>query len=57
MNFSEESGYSEKSFYSEKNNYSEKDIFSGKGVYCLIFENRACKIEVGKKGEFSFSQA
>ncbi len=54
MNFSEESGYSKKSFYSEKNDYSEKDIFSGKGVYCLIFQNQACNIEVGKKGEFSF---
>ncbi len=28
--------------------------FSEKGVYCLIFENRACKFEIGKKGEFSF---
>ena len=28
--------------------------FSEKGVYCLIFENQACKFEVGKKGEFSF---
>lgn len=47
MDFSEKIGHSEK-------DYSEKDVFSGKGVYCLIFENRACKIEVGKKGEFSF---
>ena len=54
MDFSEKDGYSEKSVYSEKNDYSEKDIFSGKGVYCLIFKNLACKIEVGKKGEFSF---
>ena len=54
MDFSEKNGYSEKNVYSEKNTYSEKDIFSGKGVYCLIFENRACKLEVGKKGEFSF---
>jgi len=54
MDFSEKNGYSEKSVYSEKNDYSERDIFSGKGVYCLIFENRACKIEVGKKGEFPF---
>jgi Uri superfamily endonuclease len=28
--------------------------FSEKGVYCLIFENRTCKTEVGKKGEISF---
>lgn len=54
MDFSEKNGYSEKNSYSEKNAYSEKDIFSEKGVYCLIFENRACKTEVGKKGEFSF---
>lgn len=54
MGFSEKNGYSEKNVYSEKNTYSENDIFSGKGVYCLIFENRACKLEVGKKGEFSF---
>jgi Uri superfamily endonuclease len=54
MNFSEKNGYSEKNVYSKKNVYSENDIFSEKGVYCLIFENRACKLEVGKKGEFSF---
>lgn len=30
--------------------------FSEKGVYCLIFENRDCVIEVGKKGKFSFSE-
>ena len=34
-------------------NFSEAD-FSEKGVYCLIFENKECKFEVGKKGEFSF---
>jgi Uri superfamily endonuclease len=28
---------------------------SEKGVYCLIFENQDCKLEIGKKGEFSFS--
>lgn len=28
--------------------------FSEKGVYCLVFENRSCIIEVGKKGTFSF---
>jgi Uri superfamily endonuclease len=28
--------------------------FSGKGVYCLIFENRACKLDIGKKGESLF---
>jgi Uri superfamily endonuclease len=28
--------------------------FSEKGIYCLIFENRDCKFEIGKKGEFSF---
>lgn len=67
MDFSEKNGYLEKSVYSEKNNYSqnndysknndysEKDLFPGKGVYCLIFENSACKLEIGKKGEFSFS--
>jgi len=55
MDFSEKYGYSEKSVYSEINDYSEKNVFSGKGIYCLIFENRACKIEIGKKGEFSFN--
>ncbi|MDD3247696.1 MAG: GIY-YIG nuclease family protein [Methanosarcina sp.] len=30
--------------------------FSEKGVYCLVFENRDCVIEVGKKGSFSFSE-
>jgi Uri superfamily endonuclease len=30
--------------------------FSEKGVYCLIFENRDCVIEVGKKGTFSFPE-
>jgi len=30
--------------------------FSEKGVYCLVFENRDCIIEVGKKGTFSFSE-
>jgi Uri superfamily endonuclease len=29
--------------------------FSEKGVYCLIFENQECKLEIGKKGEFLFS--
>jgi Uri superfamily endonuclease len=29
--------------------------FSKKGVYCLIFENQACKLKIGKKGEFSFA--
>lgn len=28
--------------------------FSEKGVYSLIFENRECKLEVGKKGEILF---
>jgi len=60
MDLSKKTGYSVKSVYSKNNDYSEKDysekdLFSGKGVYCLIFENRACKIEIGKKGEFSFS--
>lgn len=60
MFFSEENVYpekidcSERTAHLEENNHSEKDIFSGKGVYCLIFENRACKFEVGKKGEFFF---
>ena len=27
---------------------------SEKGIYCLIFENQACRLEIGKKGEFSF---
>jgi Uri superfamily endonuclease len=27
---------------------------SQKGVYCLVFENQACRLEIGKKGEFSF---
>jgi Uri superfamily endonuclease len=27
---------------------------SEKGIYCLIFENQACRLEVGKKGEFLF---
>jgi Uri superfamily endonuclease len=30
--------------------------FSEKGVYCLVFENRACIMEVGKKGTFSFPE-
>ncbi|KKG13459.1 endonuclease III [Methanosarcina sp. 2.H.T.1A.6] len=30
--------------------------FSEKGVYCLVFENRDCVIEVGKKGTFSFPE-
>ena len=30
--------------------------FSEKGVYCLVFENRGCVIEVGKKGTFSFPE-
>jgi len=30
--------------------------FSEKGVYCLVFENRSCEIEVGKKGTFSFTE-
>jgi len=60
MDFSEKNGSPGRNVYSEKNDCSEKDsteknLFSGKGVYCLIFENRACKIEIGKKGEFSFS--
>ncbi len=29
-------------------------VFSEKGVYCLIFENQDCKLEIGRKGEFSF---
>jgi Uri superfamily endonuclease len=29
-------------------------ISSEKGIYCLIFENEDCKLEIGKKGEFSF---
>ena len=40
--------------FSKQEVYSEQDTFSKKGVYCLIFENRACKLEIGKKGEFSF---
>jgi len=60
MDFSEKNGSPRRNVYSEKNDCfekdsPEKDLFSGKGVYCLIFENRACKIEIGKKGEFSFS--
>ncbi|AKB30248.1 Endonuclease III [Methanosarcina siciliae T4/M] len=35
--------------------FSKMD-FSEKGVYCLVFENRDCVIEVGKKGNFSFSE-
>jgi Uri superfamily endonuclease len=27
---------------------------SEKGIYCLIFENQACKLKIGKKGEYSF---
>jgi Uri superfamily endonuclease len=54
MNFSEKNSSPGGNVYSEKNAYSEKNIFPGKGVYCLIFENRYCKIDVGKKGEFSF---
>ncbi len=46
--------YPKNNDYSDKS-YSEKDLFFGKGVYCLIFKNQACKIEVGKKGEFSFN--
>ncbi len=30
--------------------------FSQKGVYCLIFENGECTLQVGKKGEFSFEK-
>lgn len=30
--------------------------FSLKGVYCLIFENGECALQVGKKGEFSFKK-
>lgn len=30
--------------------------FSQKGVYCLIFENHECALQVGKKGEFSFKR-
>lgn len=60
MDFSEKNSSPGRNVYSEKNDCSEKDsteknLFSGKGVYCLIFENRTCKIEVGKKGEFSFN--
>jgi Uri superfamily endonuclease len=29
--------------------------FSEKGIYCLVFENHACSLEIGKIGEFSFS--
>lgn len=60
MDFSEKNVCSEKINYSEENTHSgesnslEKDFFQEKGVYCLIFENRACKLEIGKKGEFSF---
>lgn len=32
----------------------EYSNLSGKGIYCLIFENKACKIEIGKKGELVF---
>jgi Uri superfamily endonuclease len=28
---------------------------SEKGVYCLIFKNHACSLEIGKKGDFPFS--
>lgn len=55
MDFFEQNDYSKKNVYSEKIDYSEEEIFSGKGVYCLIFENRSCKIEIGKKGEFYFN--
>jgi Uri superfamily endonuclease len=27
---------------------------SEKGVYCLVFENQACRLEIGIKGELSF---
>jgi Uri superfamily endonuclease len=54
MDFFEQNGYFKKITYSENNNSSENDYFSKKGVYCLIFKNQTCKIEVGKKGEFSF---
>lgn len=30
--------------------------FSRKGIYCLIFENNECALQVGKKGEFSFKR-
>lgn len=30
--------------------------FSEKGIYCLVFENRGCAIEVGKTGVFSFHE-
>jgi len=30
--------------------------FSLKGVYCLIFENSECTVQVGKKGDFSFKE-
>lgn len=56
MDFSEKNLSYGKKIYSEKNDYSDNDIFSGKGIYCLIFQNQACNIEVGKKGEFSFYQ-
>lgn len=51
---SEKTGFSGRIVYLEENDFSGKDIFSGKGVYCLIFENRTCKLEIGKKGEFFF---
>ncbi|RXA19583.1 DUF123 domain-containing protein [Methanosarcina sp. MSH10X1] len=54
MGFSKKNVYSGKGDCPEKYLSSQKDIFSGKGVYCLIFENRACKLEIGKKGELSF---
>ncbi len=59
MDFSEKNGSPGRNVYSEKNDCSEKyspenNLFLRKGIYCLIFKNRACKIEVGKKGEFSF---
>lgn len=60
MDPSEENSHYEKTdlsgrtVYLVENNCSGKDIFSGKGVYCLIFENRACKLEIGKKGESPF---
>jgi Uri superfamily endonuclease len=27
---------------------------SEKGIYCLVFENQACRLEIGNKGELSF---
>ena len=29
-------------------------VSSEKGIYCLVFENKDCKLEMGRKGELSF---